>query len=680
VSVLTWIETELSKQVGQILPWTAVCFGLGIACYFALRFEPELLSLGIGTSGMALITVILFRISMPRRFLAYFPTVILLGGFAASLSAHLQSAPRLGFHYYGPIYGRVVTIDRSGSHALRLTLDQVVLARIEPKKTPTRVRISLHGEQSWLDPMPGQYIGATGHLSAPNGPTEPDGFDFQRHAWFLQLGAVGYTRVPVLEMKPPEGAKYIGRMRRSISHYVSNNLGGDIGGFAAAVTTGDRSAFSPEAMQALRVSNLAHLLAISGLHMGLLAGFLFAAIRYALALWPPLALRWPVKKIAALTALGGATCYLILSGASIATQRAYIMAAVALIAVSLDRRALTLRAVAIAALMVMVLKPSSLLSAGFHMSFAATTALVWVFGLMRNAPDIGLKSWQRTIFGLFISSAVAGLATAPFAAAHFNQWAAFGLLANVTAVPAMGMIVIPGAVLAALLYPVGLDWIGLEVMGLGLRWILAVAHWVSAMNGARVAIVSPHWVVLPILSFGACWMVLWQGRLRGLGVSTIALSLIIWSQSERPAVLISGDGKLVGVMGADGRILSKAKGQGFVAKSWLENDGDAADQVEAAGRKHSESLGVFKASLNAQTFVHLQGKRGLKAFRGCQEKDIVISDQLIEKTMKCQVIDAETLKSTGAVAIRFSKTGALNVQTVTQTHGLRLWSPPTAPP
>ncbi|MFY0596004.1 MAG: ComEC family competence protein [Cognatishimia sp.] len=680
MSVLTWIETELSKQVGQILSWTAVCFGLGIAIYFALRFEPDLWGLGIGAGGLSLITFFLFRLKAPSRFIAYFPTVILLGGFAAGLSAHLHSAPRLNLHYYGPIYGRVVTIDRSGSHAVRLTLDQVVLARIEPKKTPTRIRISMHGEQDWLGPMPGQYIGTTGHLSAPNGPTEPGGFDFQRHAWFLQLGAVGYTRVPVLEMNPPEGAMYIGRMRRTISQYVSTYLGGDIGGFAAAVTTGDRSAFSTEAMQALRVSNLAHLLAISGLHMGLLAGFLFAAIRYALALWPPWALRWPVKKIAALTALSGATCYLILSGASIATQRAYIMAAVALIAVSLDRRALTLRAVAIAALMVMAQKPSSLLSAGFHMSFAATTALVWVFGLMRNGPDVGLKSWQRTVFGLFVSSAVAGLATAPFAAAHFNQWAAYGLLANITAVPAMGIIVIPGAVLAALLHPIGLDWVGFEIMGLGLRWILAIAHWVSAMDGARVAIVSPHWAVLPILSLAACWMILWQGRLRWLGVLTIALSLFIWTQSDRPEVLISGDGKLIGVMGDDGRILSKANGQGFVAKSWLENDGDAADQFEAAGRKQSDIFGVFRSSINAKTFVHLQGKRGVKAFTGCHEKEIIISDQVIEKPVDCQVIDARFLKNSGAIAIRVTKTGALRVQTVTQRRGQRLWSPPTPLP
>ncbi|MCE8459442.1 ComEC/Rec2 family competence protein, partial [Rhodovulum sulfidophilum] len=225
---------------------------------------------------------------------------------------------------------------------------------------------------------------------------------------------------------------------------------------------------SRDTIQALRDSNLAHLLAISGLHMGLLTGVIFAALRFALALWPRLALRLPVKKIAAAGALAVGAVYLALSGGNVATERAFIMVAAVLGAVMADRRALTLRAVALAALIVLVLTPESLTQAGFQMSFAATTALIAVFAALRDRPEGGWRPprWAQGVLAVVISSAVAGAATAPFGAAHFNQVSQFGLLANLASVPLMGLLVMPAAVAAACLAPFGLAGLGLEPM----RW------------------------------------------------------------------------------------------------------------------------------------------------------------------------------------------------------------------
>ncbi|MGV6847237.1 MAG: ComEC/Rec2 family competence protein, partial [Marinibacterium sp.] len=186
----------------------------------------------------------------------------------------------------------------------------------------------------------------------------------------------GYTRTPVVKAAPPDGGLAVFRLRMAASRMLRDRLPGDTGGFAAAVTTGDRSGMTRDALDALRASNLAHLLAISGLHMGLLAGVVFAGLRLGLLLIPAFALRVPVRKIAAIGALAAAAAYLALSGGSIATERAFIMVAVALIALLVDRRALSLRAVAAAALIVLALRPEALLSPGFQMSFAATTALV----------------------------------------------------------------------------------------------------------------------------------------------------------------------------------------------------------------------------------------------------------------------------------------------------------------
>lgn len=669
------MQAQILLQHGHLFPWFAVAFGGGVAWYFALRFEPGLSVAWALLGGSVVGLIVVLRLRYLIGIIWVLPLLLGAGFGWAALNAHLHSAPRLTFHYYGPIYGRVVGIDRSSSHALRLTLDHVLLSGVAPEKTPARVRVALHGDQGWLIAVPGQHIGLTGHLSAPNGPVEPGGFDFQRHAWFLKLGAVGYTRTPALEMKAPERSRWVDQKRFQISRHVAGYLGGDVGGFAAAVTTGDRSGFSQEAIEDLRITNLAHLLAISGLHMGLLAGFLFGALRLLLSLWPPWAMRLPVKKIAALAVLFGATVYLLMSGSSIATQRAYIMAAVALIAVSLDRRALTLRAVAIAAFLVLLIRPSSLLSPGFQMSFAATTALVFAFSALRDAPDLGLRPWQKSLLGLFVSSFVAGLATAPFAAAHFNQWAAYGLLANLTAVPVMGMVVIPGAVLAAVLAPVGLEWLGLEVMGVGLRWILLVAEHVRALEGARIRIVTPDSVVLPLLIFGALWGMLWQGHARWGGTLMIGAALWFWAHTGRPDVLIAEDGKIVGVLQEGKRALTKARGQGFVAQSWLENDGEGVGQAEAAARLTPVHRGVVSADLGDLTVTHYQGKRGASVFEGCLPGEMIVTDQTIRASGPCQIFGPERLQASGAVAI-WLRDGEILIDSVKKQRGQRLWSPP----
>ena len=219
--------------------------------------------------------------------------------------------------------------------------------------------------------------------------------------------------------------------------------------------------------------------------MGLLSGFVFGLLRIIFALVPAVALRLPARKLAAGGALIVATGYLALSGGNVSTERAYVMAAVALTAIMLDRRAISLRAVAIAATIVLVLQPEALLGPGFQMSFAATTALVAVFGWLRDRkasdwPQMGATRGRRVV----LSSLIAGLATAPIAAAHFNAIAHYGLIANLLRVPLMGILVIPAAVFALPFWPrSGWNGVGLWAMGLGLNWILGVAHWVANVSG-----------------------------------------------------------------------------------------------------------------------------------------------------------------------------------------------------
>lgn len=661
------------NQRGFLFGWVPVCLAIGIGAYFAVQFEPAtgaIWAVAGCAVGLFLLARALPEVSAPFAF----GVALVLAGFClAAVRAHGVGGPVLGWRYYGPIEGRIVAIDRSQSDAIRLTLDRVQLDRVPPWRTPDQVRVSLHGDQTFsMVPTPGLRVMTTGHLSPPSGAVEPGGFDFQRHAWFAQLGAVGYTRNPVLgvfDAADGHAGLAVFRIRMAASARIQAALPGDVGGFATAITTGDRSAISQEALAVLRASNLAHLLAISGLHMGLLSAVVFGALRVVLSAIPWIALRWPTRSIAAGGALVAATGYLALSGGNVATERAFIMVAVALGALMIGRRAISLRAVAIAATLVLVLRPEALLGPGFQMSFAATTALVAIFGWMRDANlTIGPK-WMAPAVATFVSSLVAGLFTAPVGAAHFNTIAHFGLIANLTSVPLMGVLVMPAAVCALVLSPFGLEGLALWVMGLGLAWILGVARFVANLEGAQGFVMGPGPWVLPMLALGFLFLLLWQGRARFAGILVIGAGFALWHQADRPAVLIADTGTLVGVMTPQGRALSKAKGAGFVASNWLENDGDGAGQAAAAD-KWAATAGTIPLEV-----VHLSGKRALAQFEGCTSAQIVVTSVALDAPIAggCDVYDPVRLRGTGSIAF-FVKDGQLEMRTARQTAGARLWT------
>lgn len=676
---LSKLQHILDGQRGGLFPWAPVFFGIGIGAFFALRFEPARAEWSL-VAGLAL-TAAFVALRMPGMRLCVAAVMLVLAGFTiAGIRAHAVGEPVLGFRYYGPIEGRIVDIDRSASDALRLTLDGVVMRDMAPDRTPARVRVSLHGTQGFITPEPGMRVIMTGHLSPPGGPVEPGGFDFQRHAWFQSIGAVGYTRTPVLTIAPYRyggAGVWITRIRLRISAYVHETLEGRAGGFAAAITTGSRAGMDAATLEALRASNLAHLLAISGLHMGLLTGFVFGAARAGLSLVPRAVLVLPAKKIAALFALAAGAVYLALSGGNVATERAFIMVAVMFMALLVDRRAITLRAVAVAALIVLTLRPEALYGPGFQMSFAATTALVAVFGGLRAMPGERRRwpKWISFFWGVALSSFVAGLATAPIAAAHFNQVPHYGLIANILSVPLMGAIIIPGAVLAALLAPLGLAWVGLLLMKYPILWILAVAETVAGWEGAVSKVIAPGPMVLPLMALGALGLVIWQGRARLLGGPVMVASLILWAQAERPTMLIAQSGGMIGLMKEEGRALSKPKGESFASGIWLENDGDPADQATAFARARFREEGRMRwIPIGGRVVLHATGKvAAAEAVARCASVDLVVVNVDVTPPKGCVLYDADRLMKTGSLAVRVGEAG-LSVTTARDLGGLRLWS------
>jgi competence protein ComEC len=675
---LLWPLEALQSARGMLFPWITILIGCGIGTWFSVLEEPDTrnyvgaalvltVGAGLGWRGPTL-----------GRPLALALAALAAGWLAAGVRAHSVAAPMLDFRYYGPVEGRIVGIDRSQSDALRLTLDQVVLREVSPDRTPVRVRVSLQEDQPWLQPVPGQVVILTASLAAPDGPVEPGGFDFRRTAFFDRLGAVGYTRTPVLLLEEPTGgALPIDRLRSHLTRGMLAHMEGQAGAFAAGAMTGDRSAITEETVAALRDSSLAHLLAISGMNMAFLTGFVFALFRYGLALVPFVALRLNTKKVAAVISLGVALFYLLLSGSNVATERAFIMIAVFLGAVLLDRRALTLRSVAIAGGVLLLAQPESLLNPGFQMSFAATIALIVGFAALDGSVyRRRLPRWLLPVFSLVLSSVIGGFSTAPYAAAHFNRFTDYGLLANLLTVPVMGAVIMPAGALAALLAPVGLEALPLWAMEQGARWILFVAHWIAGLEGSVTAIPAPGPWVLPLFTLGALWLILWRGRVQWLGAVPLLATFVLWAMAERPVLLISGDGKLLGLVGPEGRALSAAKGGGFAAENWLQNDGDLAEQGAAAARPGFDGpKGERRFVLGDLRGVQLTGKGAeARLDAACATDTLVILAAPAEAAPEgCRLIDAKMLAATGPLAVWITEDG-IAFERTRVAH--RLWSPP----
>ena len=656
IGIWLWPLRVLAEARGLLFPWVPVFLGCGIAIWFALPFEPGMVFYAVCLAGfLGLVAAYLWGPELAHP-LVVILACLLAGALAAGARAHLVAAPMLEFRYYGAVQGRIIEIDRSQSDALRITLDQVVLQEVPPDKTPLMVRISLHGQKFNFDP--GQVVLLTASLAPPEGPAEPGGFDFRRMAYFKRLGAVGYTRSPVLLWaEPAAGTQVINRLRTRLSAAMMAAVPGDAGAFSAGVMTGDRSGITLGTVQALRDSNLAHLLAISGMNMAFLTGFVFVLLRYGLALIPPLALRVNSKKIAAVVAFGVALFYLLLSGANVATERAFLMVCVMLGAVLFDRRALTLRSVALAAVVLLLLEPESLAEPGFQLSFAATVVLIAGFGALdRQILRERLPRWLMPVFTLVLTSVLAGIATAPYAAATFNRFTDYGLLANLLTVPVMSVLMAAGAV-AALLAPIGLAGPALWLMEVSARWILYVAHWVAGLEGAVTPIVAPGPWVMPLITLAGVWLILWRGRVRWAALAPLVLGLGLWMGTERPQLLISSDGTLVGLLADGGRALSAGRGAGFTAEAWLQDDGDLASQQIAFGRagfSGPKAARVFE--LQGWRGIALTGKVAPEALRdACAAADLVVVPAAIEPVQPepdgCLVVDRKMLDQTGALAL-----------------------------
>jgi competence protein ComEC len=616
---------------------------------------------------------------------------IAIGFAAAALRNWSVAAPVLEKAWTGELTGRLVETELTQKGALSVLIAPLSMQRLAADAMPARVRLSIR--MAGVSVTPGETLRLRARLLPPPEPVEPGGFDYARQVWFQSLGGVGYAfTAPVVVAAPPDDwATWLAALRARITARVQTGIGGAAGAVSAALITGEQRAIPETAVVDLRNAGLSHVLSISGLHMVLFGGSLFWLVRAGLALAPALALRFPVKKWGAAAALLGATGYLLISGAEVATQRAYIMIGLMFVAVLLDRPALSMRNVALAALVVLLWQPESLLGASFHMSFAAVVALIafyespmiqrfgaaargrgdgYVFGLLRFAAN--------HVVGILLTTTVAGFATGAYAAFHFDRIAIYGMAGNMGALPIVSAVVMPAALAVLVLMPFGLEAPALWVMGKGVDAMLWVAHIVSGWNGADRMIATAPMASLVLVTLGGLWLALWRGNWRWLGVAPLLLGFALWGTDRRPDILVDRDGALVAIRAGNGTLALSAARPAYTAEQWLRHDGDRRKPAEAAKTKNiaCDALGCVWRE-EGRPVVALPATLDALA-DDCRKADIVISGIGIPRALRATcaartVVDYFDLWRNGAVALYIAPDGSITRETARDLRGDRPW-------
>ncbi len=581
----------LSHEIGTGTPFNLVPVGIGtgVLAYFAAPQEPSLLAL--------LILFFVFAIfSFRLRYHGFFyyslvSLLVIIGGMVAAKMSTIRSyTPQLERQITAKIGGVVIAVDKNTRGAPRYLIKPSWIEGLQIKQIPRRIRLSAQSRHQRI--LPGRKIAGLARMQPVSGPAYPGGYDFSFHSWFEGIGGTGFF------MGAPSSSGFdsalgfqeqfavsINLARLYIEGRILQSLPGVPGSIVIALITGNRSGIPNETQESLRISGLAHILAISGLHMALVTLTVIWILRLACSCIPSIVLFYPVKKWVAGAGFLTATLYLFLSGAGTATQRAWIMVSVMLLAVLLDRRAITMRSVAISATAILIISPQSLLSPGFQMSFAAVTALVASYeALNKRKREIAENSKNtkpvfamflpaallvKYISGIALTSLIAGLATGLIAAWHFHRVAIYGLLGNILAMPIVTLATMPLALFSILLMPLGYEHLALEPLSYSIEQVLKISIWVEGLSpDGSVGIQPKLFLFLGVVGLG--FLTLFKTRIRLLGIALVMAMPLATGNKIVPDILISENGRAIAIANSSGenRLLYPTRNN-FVSDIWL---------------------------------------------------------------------------------------------------------------
>jgi competence protein ComEC len=370
-------------------------------------------------------------------------------------------------------------------------------------------------------------------LKPPHGFANPGGFDYERWLFLQGITATGHVREAVENQRLGSGSDMIGRWRQGLRDHLEATLKGSSAlGLVEALVLGERSALTPDQWEVLTRTGTSHLVAISGLHVGLVAALVFFLARWGWSRGGRLPLVAAAPRVAAVTAVAGALMYSALAGFAVSTQRALIMSVVVLGSLLFSRTLRAATGLVVALVGVLMLDPRAVLSPGFWLSFGAVAVLLYALG-RRLSGDGWWGRWGRAQWAV-------ALGLLPMLLLVFGRASLISPLVNLVAVPVFSLVVLPVVLVTSLvsLLP-GLE-LPLELTAGALAWAFDWLESAASWSWAATLVAGrPAWV----------WAAVFAGALlllapRGLPGRWLGLALLLPLPLVRPSVPAAGEAQL----------------------------------------------------------------------------------------------------------------------------------------
>ena len=668
--------------------WAIAAFGAGIALWFALPDPRQWAGLLCIAAGAALfgLTSVEGRLG---RSLGWFSLAIAAGCALVWFRAEQVAADRIERPQIVDLTARVERVETLAARGMvRLTLSPL------DARLPPRVRVSIPAGEEQPGLARGATVAMRARLTAPPPMALPGSHDFARDAWFRGDGGVGRSLGPV-EVTIPAEATGLDAVRSRLDRHIRTQLPDRGGGIATALVTGDQNAVQEEDAEAMRRSGLAHLLSVSGVHLAAVVGGTMLLTLRLLALSPILALRFNLVLVGAGAGALAGVGYTLLTGMQVPTVRSCVAALLVLGGMALGREAISMRLVAVGALIVLVLWPESVAGASFQFSFAAVTAIVTLHSLPTVRRWLGPKEdgvamrALRGIASLLLTGLAVEIALIPFALYHFHKTGLYSVFANLFAIPWTTFIVMPLEALALLLDAAGLGAPAWAATGWSIGVLLDLAHWVAGMKGAVGSLPTMPVAAFAAMAVGGLWLCLWTTRIRLLGLLPIALGASAALATPAPDLLVTGDGRHLAFVDGSGRpAMLRERSGDFIRSLISENSGydgeplTIADMPLARCSRDSCVADVRRGGRSWHVLATRSGQRiDWKVLTDtCRSADIVVSDRWLPRgcTPRWLKLDRKALEATGGLAIYLNGTEPRLV-TVAERVGGHPWREPGFP-
>jgi competence protein ComEC len=680
----TWASRIWEIERERLAVWSPLLLVVGIIGYFSLPQEPSII---VALAGILSVALVFWR--RPGNHLLVAIAQIIFGFSIAILRAEWAGTPLLRATAHDvQLTGYVHEIERRSKRRDTMVLQVIAAPELPPGEVPRRIRLQLSIAADEV-PRVGDIVQLKASLSPLPRPVFPGGFDFGRQLYFQGIGATGRSLAPPVILPADTSWRYTLRrtfhdLREAIGRRIRASITGPLGAIAEALITGERASIPRSMNESLQTSGLFHVLSISGLHMSMVAGGAFWFTRALLAVSPMLALNYPIKKWAAAVAILVGLLYLLLADSGPATDRAFIMIAVIFFAVIVDRPAISLHNLAVAAVIILMISPEQAVNASFQMSFMAVMGIAALYPALarfserlRGSAGQGRSvRWLRWLLfwggASVATSLVAGALSGIPAAHHFGRLAPYGVIANALALPIVGVVVMPSAMASVLLMPLGLEAPPLYVMEKGLEVVLQVSDWVASWPLA-----AGRWPLLPASATGlfaasAAFLCLSASPLRLLALP-LALAACLAVLRSQSLLMIDDRAANIAIVTEKGWSPAIATGASFSVGKWLEQSGDS-ETVRNAAKRPGWSCSAFLCLSEVKGLTVGYLRRAAEGRTACPAVDILVAEFPLRRRCKGKhvSIDRFSVWREGSHAL-FLDNGKIVIRTAKTQQGLRPW-------